>query len=403
MDRFVAGQVNGEDCPRSGRNHSTVGLASGMFRLVSARAPKAGIKGSSRASISTLVTTALTLLVRVGAAQPQSAAAADGTARDIVCMQSRVLLVGSVSASWVEALNADCKELGALENSDSSVTLTVREEAPMLVVQAHQLDGRSTLRRVASADELRLTLEALLLLPPGSSPKDASNAPTSASEPLPNASASAAAVSSSEATPRAAAPAPTPAASPNASSVTPKPASPATPPTPTSTLNPELGLGAELRVTTHPVYAFSGVTAFAATRFDDTLIGVTLRWDFHQFLDQPALPDFRYDAIGVGFVLAKRTRVNPRLNFDWGGQALIMGESQTSSSAMELDADSTGDVRLGALLKANVRLGTIHPYAILDADVSPLRVGRELHIDAELPPLPAWTLGLGCGLSWGSD
>lgn len=59
-----------------------------------------------------------------------------------------------------------------------------------------------------------------------------------------------------------------------------------------------------------------------------------------------------------------------------------------------------GDVRVGALLRALLGTGQVRLLVSIDAELSPVRVGREIRSAPELAPLPSWSLGAGVGVSW---
>lgn len=295
----------------------------------------------------------------VTAARAQTSSVMVPHSVDQRCMQSSLVVAEQVDENWRQLLTTSCEELAGMRSSDPAATIHVSQQDQVLTLSAQASDGRTTERTATTSDELRLTLEALLFLPPQvERPIMPSNSADRTKRPK----------------------------------LTP-------PPNEVSGFGIESGLGAEGRVAATPVYVFAGLNGYVAARFEDLIVGLGLRLDFLEFVAHERLSPLEYSLFGVEFGLASREDLGGGSSLDWGGQLLLTSESQTVTSSTP-DPDTTGDFKVGGMIRLNLPTDMSHWYIALDTDISPSRLRRKSRIDAELPQLPAWTLGLGVGWTW---
>jgi hypothetical protein len=64
------------------------------------------------------------------------------------------------------------------------------------------------------------------------------------------------------------------------------------------------------------------------------------------------------------------------------------------------DADSVTDVKLGGLLRLQFGRSDVRFAITLDGELSPTRLRRPIHADADLPRLPTASFALAFGVAW---
>jgi hypothetical protein len=237
-----------------------------------------------------------------------------------------------------------------------------------LLLELSLADGRSAIRRVRTAAALRLTLEALLTMPPAANdtasatpaPLLVAAPPPQPSEPIPSA---------------------------------PKPAH--------APFAVELGLAAEARLEHGPTYSYVGVTSYVAVPVESWRFSLSLRWDPVQLVHISGYPDFDAQQVAFGVLLARRLLDRPAVALDLGAGAMIVYESQSIQPPGESkDADSTTEPKLAGLARLQLGRASVRTVIALDGELSPARLGRPSRIAPDLPPLPAFSVALAVGASW---
>lgn len=282
------------------------------------------------------------------------------------CAASQLQVEGAIGARWVEALGRLCGELGARSDLDRDAVLRLRAaEGDQLNLHVTLRDGRSAERLVRTPDELLLAVEALLAVPELPQP------PSAASTPPPQAA---------------------PQLEPNTRKPEPEPA-------------PALGVEVTgelmVRLARAPSYGSPALALFVSLLPEDWWLGLTLRWEPGQSLVSGRRPpDFEMDSVATGLIVGRRLQLG-NLGVLLGGSALIVDVIQSSRPIDVEDTHTAADVRFGLVSKL---LWGKPPWRLaisLDVDVSPARVGHELHLVPALPALPSWSAGVGAGVAWG--
>jgi hypothetical protein len=240
-----------------------------------------------------------------------------------------------------------------------------------LILDVTLKDGRATLRRVSELGTLKSTLEALMTVLPADSP-----VPTSSPTPAPP-------VVSLAAT--------QPSPSPN-------PTAPRAQPT---SFGVEVGAGLGGRVAGAP-YVSIAPNLLAQIRVGHWLLGMQARWEFFQTKLGSKPEGFEMQTVGAGLSVGRRVESTIG-SFDFGISPGLLAETQTYSTAQRIEfSDTQTDVRLGLYAKlAFGHGGGFRPFLVFDADLSPVRIRREIRLANELPPLAAWSLGSSLGVVWG--
>jgi hypothetical protein len=174
-------------------------------------------------------------------------------------------------------------------------------------------------------------------------------------------------------------------------------------------LSVELGALFMGRVQGTPLYAGVGPVIWASLNYSDWLFGLSARFDAFQTQPTGHLPGFEMMGFGAGLELARRFEVGSIVGLDTGLGVQVLQELQSygdseadqqgASTGGEVAGEST-DIRLLAIARLHVGGRGVRFTADLEAELSPLRVGRDRRIDETLPTLPSFGLGAGAGVSW---
>lgn len=302
-------------------------------------------------------------LICFGILQPSLAQAQE---TETVCEDSRIRIQGRLGEQWLEPLVHACETLRALPDSDATARVRIVPAGRDVIVEVALRDGRATLRRVHNPAALTDTLEALLMIPPSHVPPDArwtKLAVTPAQSEL----------------------------------VPPAPLQPV--PVAGQTIGVELGGSVGGRVAGDGYFSITPA-GFAQIRANDWLFGMSARWDVYQMKRAVHLTDFDMQTIAAGLAVARRLRVGFG-NLDIGLSPRLLAETQGYTTTLGEQADSQIDVRLAAFARAALGRSHTRVFIEIDAELSPSRIRRSIHIDATLPPLPAWSAGASFGLIWG--
>ncbi|MBX3225743.1 MAG: hypothetical protein KIT84_30800 [Labilithrix sp.] len=306
-----------------------------------------------------------------------------------ICAEPDVTMEGQPGDKWRDAVAVVCADLGALKDRDPTATVRLVAAGDDLVVEVTLADGRTALRRVREPLALRRVLEALLSLPPTPTPTPTPTqpAPADLAKPPPevheNESGSTAPVLSGDRQP------PPP---PVAERPTPPPVARTTP-------------TAELSVSTAG-RAGGGAwsvapTAEASLLFGHWQLGLSARWDVVQHMNARRAEDFEMESLAVGLAVARRIDLG-RVDLDVGFSPRLVVETQSHEIDDDDETESATDVRAAAFGRFSFGRGALRPFLAVDAELSPARVRRKIHLAPELPPLPPWSAGLALGLTWSS-
>jgi hypothetical protein len=279
------------------------------------------------------------------------------------CSDARVTTEGALPREWASELTRVCREMSSWRNVDPGVRLRIRALPAGLEVEADLGDGRSTRRRVQTPGELQLTIEALVALPPGLATQT-STAPD-----------------------------------------TPKSAPPV-PPSPAAE-RPGARVGVDFfgagtgRISGGPTYVSAGLEGGAGLNVGHWVLALLARWDAWQVPTSQSPPGFEMDTLGAGFSVARRIRAAEALRVDAGVTTMLVTESESFQGLTGERAGSTTETRLGVVGRAAFGASALRGMLVIEGEISPARLRRTLRLDDQLPALPAWSVGLGAGVSWG--
>jgi hypothetical protein len=286
------------------------------------------------------------------------------TEQDAVCEDSRVRVQGHPDPRWLEPITRACDDLRVASDSDSSATVRIVPNGPDLVVEVTLADGRSAVRRISDPSTLEPTLEALLETPPAPRAQ-----PTT--------------------------PAPAPARTPDGAGRR----EPSSAPPESASFGVEIGGSLAGRIAGSEGYFSPAPSAFAQLRARTWLFGMSARWDFIQLKSDVDVRGFEMETTAVGLALARR--FSPSFgNVDVGVSPRLLEETQSYVTDSREIVFRDADVRLAAFARSALGHGAWRFFLEADAELSTSRVRREVRLDPSLPPLPAWSAGLGLGLQW---
>jgi hypothetical protein len=296
-------------------------------------------------------------------------------AQSAVCLEPRIHIEGELGIAWIEPVTRVCQEFSTMANLDPSVQLRILAAGDDVTLEAFASDGRAATRRVHDPGDLRHKIEALVCLPAARADLEPASPPAQP----PAASSPAAAVPLSAAAPAAAAPA-----------------------IPAPPLGIEIGSSLIGHVSRAPTYASGGLGVHAGIRPGAWLLALALRWEpLQEVLTRARRPvGFEMDSLGAGFMISRRLWRAEPVDVDLGVSSFLMAESQSFTEANAEKTGSAADVRVGLFSRMLIGPSAWRWTLSIEADLSPLRLRRDLHIDPSLPKLPTWSLGLGLGAAW---
>jgi hypothetical protein len=284
-----------------------------------------------------------------------------------MCEDPRIQIEGQPSERWRDAITRSCAALSEMRDSDPTSRVRLVPAGDDLIVEVALEDGRSALRRVRDPGQLKSTLDALLTLPPARHTEPAAPPPAIAQAPSAN------------------------------EPVGPNPQRP--PPAAPSSSGFEAGMSLGGRMAAR-TYLSIAPSAYAEARLDQLLLGISVRWDIVQVKNDVDLTDFEMTTVGAGFTVARRFRLD-FADVDLGVEPRLLVETQSfrTETGVE-DADSKTDLRIAAFSRLAFGHTPLRPFVVLDAELSPGRITRDIRVGPELPVLPSWSAGLGIGLAW---
>ncbi len=281
------------------------------------------------------------------------------------CSAVRVVQSGDLGPGWREAVAALRAEVASLGPSEcAEVTFVVQGDKDGVLLTASTLDGRRGQRAVTRPSSLVFVALGLMAsIPPEESvePPPAAESPSAAELPPPDA------------------PAP--------------PARTAAPPAPTVRLEAALAAGARFGFPTR--VGMAELEARADVVAGSWLVVASARFaPFGASLGR-TIPGYAYDEIVLGLGFGRR----------WvaGAAALdvtVSPELAVMTEEGDLPADGAGgtesEARVAAAVRLHLPLGDgWKPSVTVDAELAPL--AHALRVEAALPPLPTWTLGVRAG------
>lgn len=292
-------------------------------------------------------------------------------AEDAACGAPRVHLELEARPEWQAEVPALRARLRELEQVDACAQVTIRGEAQGVSVNVTS-GGRSASRLLTDPRDLVRTVEALVVLPPPVTepPRDADAKRVVPAE-----------------FPPAEVPPP--------------------PPPPVTQSRMELGAGGAARWGGKPSMAGGGVAAFADLEDSGWLAGVSARWEFADgFVSAPTPSGFNMASGAVGVTVGRRIRTAALACDLLAGPAVVFESEEafglTAGSTEGIEASAL-DARLGAAVRASAPTSSKWRfYATGDVELSPRRLVHVKRLNADLPPLPAWTSGIALGLMWGT-
>ena len=301
------------------------------------------------------------LLAAVAASFAAVLAGASVRADPRLCADPRVEIRGWPGPQWREAIARACATLANAPDSDRSARVTIAQVGEALELEATLVDGRSTVRTVRTPGSLEVALQALFELPPA---------------------------------PVVTAPAPPPEMAP-----APEPAPTAPAPSPALHLGIDLGALAATRIAGPGPYYSIGLSAFAQFEVGAWGLGVDVRWEAIQWSAGTG-QDLEMATLALGVTIARRFHAR-FADIDAGVSPRLVAETQSDTGSAGENTLATTDIRGAAFVRAALgHGGPFRPSIVLDAEVSPNRLRRSYRLDPGLPPLPAWSAGLGVGFAW---
>ena len=298
-------------------------------------------------------------------------AAAPPTCAQGACAQPRVRWRSELSLPWQRALLAACDELAAAQGLDRDVEVRATQHGRAIQLEVSAGDGRIATRRVDNADELLMTMQALVLLPPAE-----------------RASASAA---RSQEPARVDVPSVPALAQPD----DPQPAMPrASSGALRQTLQAEISAALMGRLAFRPDYASPALWLSVGLHLHRYTFGIDVRWNpFQTLISRPHPVGLEIESLGAGLFVVHRV-----IDADWTGldlglhvflsadtRALEENEAATESTQM--------DGRLGVLARWGIGTPTARWMILLDAELSPARLSA-------YSDFPTFSVGLGAGGVW---
>jgi len=291
------------------------------------------------------------------------------------CEDARIRVQGRVAERWLAPIADACERLALRNDTDDGTRVRIVPSGEDVVIEATTRDGRTAIRRARRPESLGTALDALLVLPP------------SAAEPSPPPPPATHLDSTSES------PSATQKPVNDGTKEDEKPARAAEPGTAF-----EIGGAVSGRVS--GLYASLGPALTASLALGSWLVGVDARWDVDQRkAGSPA--GFEMQTVGAGLALARRFRLGFG-DVDVGLAPRLVVDTQTVELASREDTYTATDVRLAGLLRASFGHGALRLYSALDTELAPGRLRRSVRLAPGLPALPAWSLGLALGISWGA-
>lgn len=275
-----------------------------------------------------------------------------------------------VPAAFGPAVKSLREELRPIGDVDTCGKVSILGAGDAVVVHVVLRDGRTTFRRVARSQELSATVASLLLLPRGVDPEhrevEGPDAPPAPAEP------------------------PAPALQPIAAAAR-------------IGLEGGGGLGGRLA---QGSYVGLGAVAFGHVLVNDWLLGLHFRASLREVLASDNPSGFHLQTAAFAAHAGRRFSPSP-VSIDVAGGPSLVFESQdldrrrqeADHPAREGASATSQDVRLGGLVRVSTDSRPFRLFGVLDGDISPSRAfGTPRRPIAQLPALPAWSVGFSLGV-----
>lgn len=279
------------------------------------------------------------------------------------CEDPRLEVQTPLGAPWEDALHATCKDLPRGADGDPDAHVKIRALGGELVLEVRLADGREAVRLVKTPEALPSTLDAVLRLPvltPKPAPTPQPKVPVE--QPLP---------------------APEP----------PRPREPAR----AETLGIDAGAIVGGRVGGSEPYISLSPTLFGQIRVRGFALGLSVRWEVIQKSAKSHKPEM--NTLAAGLVFGRRIGTAP-FAVDLGLSPRIAVVTQTTGRRADEVDHSVADLRVAAFGRAYFGSGQLRFVVETDVELSPADLRNDRRLDATLPVLPSWSLGLSVGAAW---
>ncbi len=290
-------------------------------------------------------------------------ASRDVAAAEPPCADPRLEILEPLGPPWDDALRASCKDIPRGPDGDPDAHVKLRPLGGELVLEVRLADGREAVRLVKTVDGLPSTLDAVLRLPV-IVPK-----PVSLPEPKP---------------------------------VPEKAPAPAEPPRPREpsrgdTLGIDAGAVVGGRIAGSEPYISLSPTLFGQLRVKGFALGLSVRWEVIQKSANTHRPEM--NTLAAGLVFGRRIGSIP-FAVDLGLSPRIAVVTQTTGRRADEVDHSVADLRVAAFGRAYFGTGQLRFVVETDVELSPADLRNDRRLDATLPLLPSWGLGLSVGAAW---
>ena len=284
---------------------------------------------------------------------------------DGACSQPRVHWRSDLPLHWQRALLAACDELVSAQglDTDARVDVHARQHGRAIELQVNASDGRTATRSVDNADELLMTMQALVLLPPTQrSPASVPPPPTAAPVEHVDLQPSAAASQRYAAMRQA--------------------------------LQVEISAALMGRIAFLPDYLSPALWLSVGMHLERFTLGIDVRWNpFQTLISRPHPMGLEIESLGAGFFVVHRVLDADATGLDLGVHAFLSADTRALEEDEAATESTRMDGRLGVLARWGIGSRTARWTIMLDAELSPARV--KTHGD-----FPTFSLGLGAGGVW---
>lgn len=291
------------------------------------------------------------------------AASATTAHADAACAQPRVHWRSDLPLHWQRALLAACDELASAPDLDTSVDVRASQRGRAIQLDVSAADGRKATRGVDNADELLMTMQALVLLPPAQRT-------------------------------RAAAPVRVPVAPERAAELQPAAALAPRYGTLRQTLQVEISAALMGRLAFLPDYISPALWLSVGMHLSRFTLGIDVRWNpFQTLIGRPHPVGLEIESLGAGFYVVHRVIDEAWTGLDLGLHAFLSADTRALEENEAATESTTMDGRLGVVARWGLGSRAARWVLMLDAEFSPARLRR--HGD-----FPTCSVGLGAGGVW---
>lgn len=263
---------------------------------------------------------------------------------------------------WQRSLLAACDALAAGPGLEPDIEVRAARRGHVLLLRVKAADGRRAVRRVGRPDEVLVTMQALVLVPP-------TVVQASGQAKLP------------EAAPKDAGYAPAVGAGPERAYRQ-------------RHLQVEIGAVLMGRLAFAPEYASPALALHAGLHLERYTLGLDVRWNPYQTsITRPHPVGLEVESLGAGLFVTRRVIDVDAIGVDLGARAFLAADTRAQELNEAATESTVLDGRIGMLARWSFGAPTARWALELDAELSPARL-RE-HGD-----FPAFSVGLGGGGVW---